>query len=100
MTQDHLAENSGEYRAILLPTIPTDRINGLDKRASPVAGRYAPVPPAPKWWFDRQSSCALEADVAAECILNPKRFESQQKEAEGTGELRNVPSLAAIWEVR
>ncbi|CAI5722501.1 unnamed protein product [Peronospora effusa] len=98
VTQDHLVETSGEYRVILLPNVPADRINGLDTTASSCVGRYAPVSQAPKRWFDRQSSCALEADVAAACILNPKRFESQQKAAEGTGELRNVPSLAAIWE--
>ncbi|CAI5744244.1 unnamed protein product [Peronospora destructor] len=98
VTQDHLVETSGEYRVILLPNVPADRINGLDTRASSFAGRSAPVSQAPKRWFDRQSSCALEADVAAACILNPKRFELQQKAAEGTGELRNVPSFAAIWE--
>ncbi|KAG7388922.1 DNA polymerase zeta catalytic subunit [Phytophthora pseudosyringae] len=100
VTQEHLAEaqESGEYRAILLPTVPTEKINGLDKNVSSLAGRFAPVPQTPKRWFDRQSNCALEADAAAACILNPKRFESQQKAAEGTGELRNVPSLAAIWE--
>ncbi|KAG2785806.1 DNA polymerase zeta catalytic subunit [Phytophthora cactorum] len=99
VTQEHLAEaqESGEYRAIFLPTTPIEKISGLDKNATPLKGRYAPVPQTPKRWFDRQSSCALEADVAAACILNPKQFESQQKAAEGTGELRNVPSLAAIW---
>jgi hypothetical protein len=100
--QDHLsgAQDSGDNRTILLSTVPTERINGLDKTAPPLEGRCAPVPQTQKRWFDRQSSCALEADAAAACILNPKRFESQQKAAEGTGELRNVPSLAAIWEVR
>ncbi|KAF4035862.1 DNA polymerase family B [Phytophthora infestans] len=100
VTQEHLAKahGSSKYPLILLPTTPTEKINGLDKSASPLKGRYAPVPQASKRRFDRQSSCALEADVAAACILNPKQFESQQKTAEGTGELRNVPSLAAIWE--
>ncbi|CAI5743529.1 unnamed protein product [Hyaloperonospora brassicae] len=98
VTQAHLANNGGEYRTVLLSNVPADRINGLDRTAPPLAGRYVPVLHAPKRWYDRQSSCALEADVAAACILNPKRFESQQKAAESTGEQRNVPSLAAIWE--
>ncbi|KAL4099442.1 hypothetical protein PRIC1_007247 [Phytophthora ramorum] len=72
VTQGHLSEaqGSGEYRAVLLPAVPRDKINGLDEKA----------------------------DAAAACILNSTRFESQQKAAEGTEELRNVPSLAAIWE--
>ncbi|GMF25924.1 unnamed protein product [Phytophthora fragariaefolia] len=94
----HLAQKAGEYAPILLPTVPVDKINGLDKSASPPTGRCAPVPQIQKQWFERQSSCALEVDAAAASILNPTRFESQQKAAEGTGELRNVPSLAAIWE--
>ncbi|OWZ17640.1 DNA polymerase zeta catalytic subunit [Phytophthora megakarya] len=100
VTQEHLtkAQQTGEYRAILLSTVPSDRVNGLDNSASPLTGRDAPVPQAQKQWFDRQSSCALEADAAAACILNAERFETQQKAAEDTGELRNVPSLAAIWE--
>ncbi|KAG6580342.1 recovery protein 3 isoform 3 [Phytophthora cinnamomi] len=98
VTQNHLAHGSDEYRPILLQTVPAGKINGLDDSASPPTGRYAPVPQTQKRWFDRQSSCALEADAAAASILNPMRFESQQKAAEGTGELRNVPSLAAIWE--
>ncbi|KAL3674721.1 hypothetical protein V7S43_000655 [Phytophthora oleae] len=100
VTQEHLAEaqGSGEHRSILLSTVQPQKISGLDKTAPPLEGRFAPVPQTPKRWFDRQSSCALEADVASACILNPKRFESQQNAAESTGELRNVPSLAAIWE--
>ncbi|KUF85933.1 DNA polymerase [Phytophthora nicotianae] len=100
VTQGHLAEvqESDGYHAVLLPTTLTEKINGLDNSAFAVRGRYAPVPQTPKRWYDRQSSCALEADVAAACILNPKQFESQQKAAEDAGELRNVPSLAAIWE--
>ncbi|KAK1947415.1 DNA polymerase zeta catalytic subunit [Phytophthora citrophthora] len=100
VTQEHLteAQGSNEYRPILLSTVEPQKISGLDKTAFPLEGRFAPVPQTPKRWFDRQSSCALEADVAASCILNPKRFEAQQNAAEGTGELRNVPSLAAIWE--
>ncbi|CAH0515493.1 unnamed protein product [Peronospora belbahrii] len=99
VTQDHLVETSGEHRAILLPNVRADRINGWDEIASGFSGRSAPViSQTPKRWYDRQSSCALEVDVAAACILNPKRFESQQKAAEGIGELRSVPSLAAIWE--
>eukprot|EP00644_Phytophthora_capsici_P011067 jgi/Phyca11/533853/estExt2_fgenesh1_pg.C_PHYCAscaffold_180011 len=98
--QEHLAEaqGSGEYRSILLSTVRPQKISGLDKSAPLLEGRFAPVPQTPSRWFDRQSSCALEADVAATCILNTKRFEAQQTAAEDTGELRNVPSLAAIWE--
>ncbi|RLN26472.1 hypothetical protein BBJ28_00012863 [Nothophytophthora sp. Chile5] len=101
VTQEHLAEtpDSGEYRLILQSSVPKDRINGLEEgSALTMTGRSAEVPANPRRWFDRQSSCALEVDVAADCILNPKRFAAQQKAAENTGELRNVPSLAAIWE--
>ncbi|KAE9047947.1 DNA polymerase zeta catalytic subunit [Phytophthora rubi] len=98
VTQEHLDHDLDEYPSILLSTIPVRKINGLDKGDSPPTGRSAPVPQTQKQWFDRQSSCALEADAAAASILNSKRFESQQRAAEGTGELRNVPSLAAIWE--
>ncbi|RLN98691.1 hypothetical protein BBJ28_00016228 [Nothophytophthora sp. Chile5] len=101
VTQEHLVEapDAGEYRLILQSSVSKDRINGLEEGpALAMTGRSAEVPANPRRWFDRQSSCALEVDVAADCILNPKRFAAQQKASENTSELRNVPSLAAIWE--
>ncbi|KAL7687193.1 putative DNA-directed DNA polymerase, family B, ribonuclease H-like superfamily [Plasmopara halstedii] len=100
VAQDHLTkgEESNEHRIFLLSTTPATKINGFHKNSTPLDGRYAPVPLQSKRWFERQSSCALEADVAAACILNPERVREQQKAANGSGELRNVPSLAAIWD--
>lgn len=99
-TQNHLlkVQDGKEYRPILLSTVPNDCINGIKENAPPVAGRYVSIPQSPTHWFDRQSSCALEVDVAAACILNPRQFAARQHAAQATGKLRNVPSLAAIWE--
>lgn len=74
-------------------------INGLSTQAA-LGGRHASVPDTRHAWYDRQSCCALELDVSSACILNPTRFNRMQESLEGTDEFLNVPSLAAIWDVR
>ncbi|TDH68756.1 hypothetical protein CCR75_000141 [Bremia lactucae] len=100
VSQEHLMEatNTGIFRIFLLSTTPTEKINGIEKSETSFKGRHAPILERPKQWFDRTCCCALEVDVAAACILNPKQFQLQHKKAEGVGDLRHVPSLAAIWE--
>ncbi|KAF1333596.1 Recovery protein 3 isoform 3, partial [Globisporangium splendens] len=98
--QAHLgdAPDSGQYRVILRSNTPETRISGVQNRSQSVPGRHVSIPPIQKQWFDRHSSCALELDVAAEGILNPKIFQSLQASLRESDQLRNVPSLAAIWE--
>lgn len=98
--QSHFEEpqESGEFRIFRRSNIPDWQINGISLQSA-VDGRRAPVPETRSVWYDRQSTCALEVDVAAAGILNPKRFNALQQSLHGTSEFRNVPSLAAIWEV-
>uniref|UniRef100_K3WHC9 DNA polymerase n=1 Tax=Globisporangium ultimum (strain ATCC 200006 / CBS 805.95 / DAOM BR144) TaxID=431595 RepID=K3WHC9_GLOUD len=98
--QEHLrnAPDSGQYRVILRSNTPETKISGVQNPSQAVPGRHVPISPIQKQWFDRHSSCALELDVAAESILNPKLFRSLQASLRESDQLRNVPSLAAIWE--
>lgn len=100
--QQHLGEpvSSGEFRVVLRSNTPDTKISGFQNPSQAVVGRHVPVAPMRKQWYDRHSSCILELDVAAESILNPTIFRSLQNSLKASDQLRNVPSLAAIWEVR
>ncbi|KAI9912256.1 hypothetical protein PsorP6_009333 [Peronosclerospora sorghi] len=99
VVQDHLVhDESGQYHVRLSSTVPAHRIHGVKIQTTSWTGRYVAVPRVSTQWYDRHSTCALEADVAGACILNPQRFESMQRKAAMDGEVRHVPALAAIWE--
>lgn len=92
------------YRVVLRSNTPDSKLSGFQNPSQSVPGRHVTVHPhhtSKSQWFARHSSCALELDVAAANVLNSKLFRSlQQTSLEANGALPNVPSLAAIWEVR
>ncbi|GLD93414.1 hypothetical protein PINS_up002006 [Pythium insidiosum] len=103
-SQDHLQAitdaSDVHSRVFLRSTVPSEKVNGsIDAIAQVVKGRcieQASIHPVQ--WFDRQSTCALEIDVAADSILNPKMFLVLRKSLGQRGEQRSVPSLAVLWE--
>lgn len=88
------------YCVVLRSNTPESSISGVQNASQAVVGRHVAIAPAKRQWYDRQSSCALELDVAADSILNPAIFRSLQNSLEASEQLHVVPSLAAIWEVR
>lgn len=86
---------------VVRSNIPDEKVSGLrHAQHEVIEGRYVKASNKPNaHWFERQSTCALEIDVAVDCILNTKLFNDMQNASSDTSELRTVPSLAALWKV-
>lgn len=96
----HNSQADGSH-IIIRSNIPDEKVSGLRHAQHEVfEGRYVKASSKPNaHWFERQSTCALEIDVAIDCILNTKLFNEMQKSSANTSELQTVPSLAALWKV-